>query len=1652
MAEAGRQSTESTAEETENPDIAEQVDRGTYQEILNLLNIMESESEKTDIALLGLNMRKALALGIITEKANREPSAVMNVLIYCLQMPEISTQRKVTIYNVLQEILQQEGELEEQCVQRLVIIASKEMRDVLEVEGYIMADVASDTLVALSRNHFNLVMFEMQHHLKPLTLNDEFVIITLAKLANGNVFEFMPYMGITLTTIFTMLRLANEAKMRQVICRAMETFCETVQYYLRHLEDSVYPVMTQEQFANKLFPIYCYFVTMWLKNDNAEVKLAVIRCLKPMLNLLLPNDHLREQIYDYIPLMLAEYQSSMEALFITQVLRQILEAAVITHTPVPQMQLHIIFTELHTQVCSPVATQHQYSSQNQTEIVHCFIALARSYPKELMNFFLRKMEMSKEAIRVGTLSLIEAIVGADDPEMSKRTIHLAINVVKSILPDPRSKVRIAVLKIIGQLALSGYQDQIKSWGLKYVSVQLTLSTYKLKNCRDSFYLRDLKEKMVHKVTMDTVKIMTSSVSGMANEFWVRFLCYILDTDYPEALTSICISLTNLAERQIHEKDTGAGTTIPRRHVDLPAPQKLLARLLVLMSSPYKCEGRGIAILKLLRILSQSIAPSMTDVWELEIPILIQYLEEHTEFTWNQKTWEEKLIQFLKSSLRKTQGLNWSMWLSQELSNQMDHFDSPSLEKGFLYRALGVSLATGLKANKVEVLLLELLYKTDYGNDFEREGVVLSCGLCARGQVMTVLKALGEFEKRIQESEQSWQVCIWQKDQPWWQESLKSVLMDMYGCVATYCHPQMLLTQLEHIITTKIIRHYSSSCQDISLKMAFMKGIIQVAGALKTMEHLEVLQFVQKATVTSIIMEILKAEPAERLDSPVRTRALDALILLSKLKPFYSEEENNELMDICIHSVISLVPPDEDNDAIKMLYTDAMRALEELMENLMERQLDPKVLQEMVQLLEKWILSEKAWEREKALNLYLGMMQTYVQNIDICIPLKLGQFGTLVGFIVPCTCDPHRRVRMASIDVLSVLLDLHAYQTCSLRYTSKEKVFLDCKEDLDSFEEEKIFGASARISRVVCMEFSCDEVVSLIQKLCENIGAVDLQHDKASVTWMGTLLQMRVKELEDKVAEIMAIILAHLRSVDHPEVWRTLMEDILLLANHHPDIVLTLLLRQPLPMESHLTEVWLAVTEDPHLTRTMLHGLMGRLQLQFRAHVNATSKADTWRLATVDPMMILCTINVLLDKVDQDDGLPDILPELVYTLLLQLGSSQWPKAASPVLKTWDLVYSDALIQNIKLQRVTINCLKLLIKRGQSGDLMHGLEEQGAWGLLENHTSFLGGIALFTRLFLRNMREHQHHLSQLVLQGMNSDVLSCCIMSTAMCVELMRSPVLHQDKLLKPAMLLLERAVDHEEEVLRVLSLRALGNMAHGAPKKVKKYQKLLLGKFLYCLQEPTNIHVVAEAMASLIKVLPDLREWDLGSMFDNICRQCRAFFDNEDQVLRQKAFILFGKLAAMVRITKKRLFKREVKRAWVPLMLHCLDPCACTAKACMETMSQCLRFCGVKGLESPQGQSTESMEEIALFQTAICALLGGREAHWLHCGAHGELGFGLLSGIILNQMSLRYLKKLDLPALQNLFQELQVDEELGVKKAAHDVLNILDNCNRSRMDS
>ncbi|KAL0624898.1 Maestro heat-like repeat-containing protein family member 2A [Plecturocebus cupreus] len=174
------------------------------------------------------------------------------------------------------------------------------------------------------------------------------------------------------------------------------------------------------------------------------------------------------------------------------------------------------------------------------------------------------------------------------------------------------------------------------------------------------------------------------------------------------------------------------------------------------------------------------------------------------------------------------------------------------------------------------------------------------------------------------------------------------------------------------------------------------------------------------------------------------------------------------------------------------------------------------------------------------------------------------------------------------------------------------------------------------------------------------------------------------------------------------------------------------------------------------------------------------------------------------------------------------------------------------------------------------------------------------------------------------------------------------------------------------------------MALGTPMKVKQYQKVLLEKCLVPLREPASASVTAEGMDALTKILAELREWDVGSSFDAISEQCRIFFDNESELLRLKAFVLFGKLARVVGMSKKHFFKGEVKKAWIPLMLHSQDPCSDSAQACMATMFQCVHFWGWKSLEHPSWPcDTTTDDKMTVFQTTMCSILSQKKPAVLH---------------------------------------------------------------------
>ncbi|CAM5169176.1 unnamed protein product, partial [Eretmochelys imbricata] len=157
-------------------------------------------------------------------------------------------------------------------------------------------------------------------------------------------------------------------------------------------------------------------------------------------------------------------------------LSQLLEVSGEYKIPLPKAKFQAICSALHNQICSPAK---QLSIENHKELFHCVLLLARSSPDDLLAFLHEKLEIEHEAVRMVSLELLRAIVGADLPETRVKKL-LIVKAVKSTLSDQNATVRKAALHFIRTLLSSGSVENCAAWDLvAYVFSEFSVSTSKL---------------------------------------------------------------------------------------------------------------------------------------------------------------------------------------------------------------------------------------------------------------------------------------------------------------------------------------------------------------------------------------------------------------------------------------------------------------------------------------------------------------------------------------------------------------------------------------------------------------------------------------------------------------------------------------------------------------------------------------------------------------------------------------------------------------------------------------------------------------------------------------------------------------------------------------------------------------------------------------------------------------------------------------------------------------------------------------------------------------------------------------------------------------------------------------------------------------------
>ncbi|CAM4545887.1 unnamed protein product [Caretta caretta] len=423
--------------------------------------------------------------------------------------------------------------------------------------------------------------------------------------------------------MISMLELVKDSRMRQAFCGVLEKCSRAVNGYFTNWGKCPFPRMGESQFCNTILPLYCHVTSNWPICEELEehtfcvssmqLKQAIIKALGPMMSILLHKKEPQNPIIKEISWLLEQYKEEMDVLHVSKSLSQLLEVSGEYKIPLPKGKFQAICSALHNQICSPAK---QLSIENHKELFHCVLLLARSSPDDLLAFLHEQLEIEHEAVRVASLDLLRAIVGADLPETRVKKL-LIVKAAKSTLSDQNAVVRKAALHFIRTLLRLGRVENCAAWDLvAYVFSEFSVSTSKL----------DVQEEStVQTLCIDILQCLDTSVNGMTQVLWPRLLGSVVPAQYTGTLKPLCRCLRELAEKRQQEGEAAACLDYSGR-VQLPTPQGLLARLLVVASSPYEREGHGCAALRLLKALHQTIHAAVGEMWGVEIPSLLQYIE------------------------------------------------------------------------------------------------------------------------------------------------------------------------------------------------------------------------------------------------------------------------------------------------------------------------------------------------------------------------------------------------------------------------------------------------------------------------------------------------------------------------------------------------------------------------------------------------------------------------------------------------------------------------------------------------------------------------------------------------------------------------------------------------------------------------------------------------------------------------------------------------------------------------------------------------------------------------------------------------------------------------------------------------------------------
>ncbi|GAB2300651.1 Protein SHOOT GRAVITROPISM 6 [Dionaea muscipula] len=687
---------------------------------------------------------------------------------------------------------------------------------------------AAGLLVSIGSHLPDLMMEEIFVYLSGSSSALPAMVQILADFSSAYAMQFIPRLKAVLSRVLPVLGNVRDVH-RPIFANAFKCWCQaTWQYNTEFQSDSALDEDVMS-FLNSAFEL---LLRVWATSKDLKVRISTVEALGQMVGLI-TRAQLKEALPRLVPAILDLYKKEQDIAFVaTKSLHNLLNASLLSDSGPPMLDFEdltvILSTLLPVVFINNDNKEHSNFSvelKTYNEVQHCFLTVGMVYPEELFVFLLNKCRLKEDPLTFGALCVLKHLL----PRLSEAwhgKRPLLVDTVMLLLDEQSLAVQKALSELIVVMASHCYlvgppgelfveylvrhcalSDQEKDHAESSKEFPMSSGNYYPSAHRRFgviFGAASLAE--LRSICEKGLLLLTITIPEMEHSLWPFLLKMIIPRAYTGAVATVCRCISELCRHRSSSSSMMLAEC--RARTDIPIPEELFARLVVLLHNPLASDQLATQILTVLYYLAPIFPRNIGLFWQDEIPKMKAYVSDAEDLKQDlscQETWDDMIINFLAESLDVIQDPDWIISLGNAFAEQYELYVSDEEHSALLHRCLGMLLQK--VDNRIYVRhKIDLMYKVaNIAVPTHRLGLAKGMGLVAASHLDTVLEKLKEIlDTAGQSFFQRFFSLFSDKARLEDSDDIHAALALMYGYAARYAPPSVIEARIDALVGTNML--------------------------------------------------------------------------------------------------------------------------------------------------------------------------------------------------------------------------------------------------------------------------------------------------------------------------------------------------------------------------------------------------------------------------------------------------------------------------------------------------------------------------------------------------------------------------------------------------------------------------------------------------------------------------------------------------------------------------------------------------------------------------------------------------------------------------------------------------------------------------------